>query len=378
MSTIPLVDLHAQYLSMKGELDEALSRVIGESAFIGTAGNHFVSEFERDFASYAGLDHCVACGNGTDALEILLRVAGIGPGDEVLVPALSWIATSEAVSTCGATPVFVDVLPGLYTIDPDAAAAKISSRTRAIIPVHLYGLPARMDEICRLADRYRLFVLEDCAQAHGARYRGRPVGTYGHAASFSFFPGKNLGAWGDAGAMLTNDSRIASTSRMIAHHGQTARKHDHQMEGRNSRMDGIHAAVLSAKLKRLDQWTILRRGIAERYRDAISELPLSVQERQPDAESVYHLFVIEAPDRDSLRSHIEARGVATAVQYPQPLPLLPAYSRFGHRQADFPVASSVTSRIFSVPLYPEMTPAQEAVVLSSLQSAVEARPCSRP
>lgn len=367
---IPLVDLHAQYVSIKDEIDQAIAAVVAETAFVGTANNRFVSRFEEEFAGFVGIAAAVACANGTDSLEIIIRAAGIGPGDEVLVPALSWIATSEAVSTCGATPVFVDVLPGLYSIDPDAAAAKVTSRTKAIIPVHLYGLPARMQEILELARRHSLFVLEDCAQAHGALYRGEQVGTFGHAASYSFFPGKNLGAWGDAGAMVTNDQQLARKMRMIGQHGQSEKKHDHQVEGRNSRMDGIQAAILSAKLRHLATWTETRRAIAARYRAALAGVT-KFQQIPDDMNGVYHLFVVEIDNRQRIQDDLSAAGIATAVQYPRPLPLLPAYARFGQREEDFPIASAVTARILSLPLYPEMNTAQQGAVISAIRTALE-------
>jgi dTDP-4-amino-4,6-dideoxygalactose transaminase len=316
----------------------------------------------------------VACANGTDALEILLRAAGIGGGDEVLVPAISWIATSEAVSTCGATPVFVDVLPGEYTIDPDAAASKITSRTAAIIPVHLYGMPARMDTLCALAKRNHLFLLEDCAQAHGATLRDRQVGTFGQAASFSFFPSKNLGAAGDAGGMVTADEGLASRARMIAQHGQTGKKHEHLIEGRNSRMDGLQAAILSAKLKHLPAWTEARRTLAALYRRELFQVVERMQREPAPARSVFHLFVLEVMQREAVIAGLAAEGIATSVHYPAALPLLPAYARFGLRPGDFPVAAHVTGRILSIPLYPELTvPQQERVVSAVKKTAAIAK-----
>ncbi len=369
---IPLVDLQAQYLSMKQELDDAMAAVIARSAFVGTAGNEFVRQFEQEFAAYAGRSVCVACGNGTDALEILLQAAGIGPGDEVIVPALSWIATSEAVTTVGATPVFVDILPGQYTMDPAAAAARITAKTRAIIPVHLYGLPACIEEIAALATRHGLFLLEDCAQSHGARVGGRLAGTFGHAASYSFFPGKNLGAWGDAGGLVTDDAELGRKARMIAQHGQTGKKHDHQMEGRNSRMDGLQAAILSAKLPRLPAWTVTRQRIAAKYRDALAGIVDGMQVVPDGFESVYHLMVLEVPHRDAVVNALTEDGIGAVIQYPTALPLLPAYARFGHRAEDFPVAAAVTQRIFSVPLYPELTDGQQREVVDAVARAVAA------
>jgi dTDP-4-amino-4,6-dideoxygalactose transaminase len=367
---IQLVDLSAQYRSIQGELDAAVASVVAAGAYIGTSGNAFVGAFEQAFAAFAGNRHCVACGNGTDALEILLTGAGIGPGAEVLVPAVTWIATSEAVTSCGATPVFVDVLPDRYTMDPRAAAAKVSPRTRAIIPVHLYGLPADMPEIMAIADRHALFVLEDCAQAHGARLGGRPVGTFGHAASYSFYPSKNLGAWGDAGAMLTDDEALADRIRTIAQHGQRGRKHDHRIEGRNSRMDGLQAAVLSVKLQHLPAWTEARRALAARYRDELAGLVGGFQFCPPGRDHVYHLFTVELEGRDAVQRSLGEQGIATAIQYPVPLPLLEAYARFHHRPEDFPVASALTGRILSLPLYPELTRRQQDEVVAALSAAV--------
>ena len=367
---IPMVDLSAQYQAIRQELDSALAAVIAKNAFIGLPANEFVAGFERDFAAYAGNRYCVACGNGTDALEILLKAAGIGPGAEVLVPALTWIATAEAVTTVGATPIFVDVLPEHYTIDPSAAAARVTSRTQAIIPVHLYGLPANMHEVMRIAERHALFVLEDCAQAHGARLDGRPVGTFGHAASYSFYPSKNLGAWGDAGAMLTDDEAIAARARMIAQHGQAGRKHDHRIEGRNSRMDGLQASVLSVKLKHLAAWTQARQALAARYRSALGGLVRGFQACPPAVDHVYHLFTVELNARDEVQQVLAEQGIATAVQYPTPLPLLEAYARFRHRAEEFPVASALTARILSLPLYPELTSSQQDDVVAALSMAV--------
>lgn len=366
-SQVPLVDLQAQYQVLRSEIDAAIARVIAESAFVGTSGNRFVRAFEAEFAEYAGRTHCIACANGTDSLEILLQAAGIGSGDEVLVPALSWIATSEAVSSRGATPVFVDILPDLYSMNPSAAAALVTTRTKAIIPVHLYGAPARMTEIMAIADRAGLFVLEDCAQAHGARYFGAQVGTIGHAASYSFFPGKNLGAWGDAGAMVTNDEALARRVRMIAQHGQAERKHDHQIEGRNSRMDGLQAAILSVKLKRLEVWTDRRRALAASYQSELRDVVAGMQAAPEGFRNVYHLFVVEVPNRDAAVAALAADGISTAVQYPSPLPLLRAYEHRGYAAGEFPVATAATRRLLSLPLFPELTSTQQARVCDSLR-----------
>src|SRR5258706_3276039 len=247
---IPLVDLKAQYATIKAEIDQAISNVIADTAFI--AGK-YAKVFEQEVAAWAGFQHCIGCGNGTDALELALAALGIGPGDEVLVPALTWVSSAICASQVGAKPVFVDMLPTLYTIDPAKIEAKITSRTRAIIPVHLYGLPAEMDEIMAIARKHKLRVVEDCAQAHGAAYKGRKVGTLGDIACFSFYPGKNLGAYGDAGCLCTNNEELAAKARKIANYGGLTR-HEHEFVGRNSRLDGIQAAILTVKPKYTYPW----------------------------------------------------------------------------------------------------------------------------
>ncbi|NJN27740.1 MAG: DegT/DnrJ/EryC1/StrS family aminotransferase [Cyclobacteriaceae bacterium] len=352
---IPLVDLHRQYQQHKQALDEAIGGVIAKSAFIGNLNNPFVKAFEADFAVFVGLKHCIACGNGTDSIEILLKSMGIGAGDEVIVPAISWIATSEAVSNMGAVPIFVDVDPDHYCIDPTLIESKITERTRAIIPVHLYGHPADMPAILQIADKHGLQVLEDCAQAHGAEIDGQQVGTFGHAASFSFFPGKNLGAFGDAGGMLTNDDQIAQKARMIAQHGQSGQKHTHLIEGRNSRMDGIHAAVLSVKLPLLRQWTAQRIAHAYSYSDLLSGLAMVLPQAKSGYKHVFHLYVIRTSRREALIAHLKAHGISTTIQYPTALPFLDAYQHLRHKTTDFPVAARLQHEVISIPMFPELT-----------------------
>lgn len=356
---IPFVDLAAQYATIKPAIDAAIATVIAENAFIGNSGNRHVQLFERDFAAYCRVKHVIGCANGTDSIEILLQAAGIGRGDEVIVPAMSWISTSEAVTTVGATPVFADIDPHTYTIDPAQIAAKITPRTRAIIPVHLYGLPADMDPILEIARRHNLFVLEDCAQSHGAEYRGRRVGTMGNAASFSFYPGKNLGAYGDAGGMATNDDALAARARMISQHGQAKAKHDHQIEGRNSRLDGLQAAILSVKLPHIESWTEARRRHALRYRALLATSGLKLQAAPEERRHVYHLFVVQAPAREEAIRQLGEKGITAAIQYPRALPLLSAYERFGHRAEEFPHAVQLAARCFSLPMYAELS--EEAI-----------------
>jgi dTDP-4-amino-4,6-dideoxygalactose transaminase len=349
---IRLVDLNAQYQSIKTEIDEAIAEVLSDAAFIG---GKYATIFEEEFAAYLGVKCCIGCGNGTDALEILLKALGIGRGDEVIVPAHTWISTAESVTTAGATPVFVDTTPALYTINAALIERHITNRTKAIIPVHLYGHPAEMDTIMAIAKIHGLKVIEDCAQAHGATYKGRKVGTIGHAAAFSFFPSKNLGAYGDAGGMVTNDESVAQLARMIANHGRLG-KHDHAMEGRNSRLDGLNAAILSVKLHHLEAWTEARRSLAATYDEALEREGIAVPVSLPDCRHVFHLYVVEVTGRDAFREALAANGVETGVHYPKALPFLKAYERFAHRKDDFPVAFESTSRILSLPMYPELQP----------------------
>lgn len=351
--TVPFVDLKAQYDSIRPEIDGAIAAVIADAAFVGTTGNRYVAEFEGAFGDLVGLEHCIGCANGTDAIEILLQAMEIGPGDEVIVPAHTWISTAEAVTTAGATPVFVDTVAGMFTMDPARVEERVTTRTRAVIPVHLYGLPAEMDAILEIARRHDLKVIEDCAQAVLARYRGRIVGTLGDAASFSFFPGKNLGAYGDAGCMATNDAELAARARIIGQHGQPS-KHEHLIEGRNSRLDGLQAAVLSAKLPHLERWTALRQSNAERYGRLLADCGVTLPVVPPEMSHVYHLYVIESDRRDLLRDALLTAGIACGIHYPRPLTSLPVYAQRGWREADFPSATRAASRILSLPMYPEM------------------------
>lgn len=370
---IPLVDLKIQYQTLKPTIDAAIAEVISQTAFIGNLSNTHVQKFERDFAAWMGTRHAIGCANGTDSLEILLKAAGVGPGDEVIVPAVSWIATSEAVSNIGATPVFVDVDARTYTICPRGARAAVTPRTKAIIPVHLYGHPADMDPIMALAAEFTLFVLEDCAQAHGARYKGKLVGTIGHAGSFSFFPGKNLGAYGDAGGMITNDDRIAEVARMISQHGQSAGKHDHRIEGRNSRLDGIQAAVLNVKLPHLREWTKRRQENAVKYEKLMVDLGLSQQVCGDDIEHVYHLYVVQVENRARFMSVLKEEGVTTAIQYPKALPLLSAYVARGYTPEQFPNACRLTERCVSLPMYPELNESIIERVVAAVRRALAAQ-----
>ena len=334
---IPFVDLQRQYRRHQAEIDTAMASVIQDSAYIG---GHRIKSFEGEFAEWLGVEHVVACANGTDSIEILLDALGVKAGDEVIVPALSWISTAEAVGTRGATPIFVDI-DATYCINPQLIEVKITDRTKGIIPVHLYGCPANMPVIMDIAQRHNLFVLEDCAQAHGAEVGGQKVGTFGDCASFSFYPGKNLGAYGDAGCMATNRPAIAEKARIIANHGQP-QKHTHVLEGRNSRMDGMHAAVLSVKLKHLDLWTEERIAAAKRYHELLSEHPaLELPHTPENSKHVYHLYVIQSPERNALEALLTEQGIGNAIHYPSPLPAMDCYQHLKTPASDYPNATAI-------------------------------------
>lgn len=361
---VPFIDLYAQYRTIAPEIDAAMAATIEDSAFIKSPS---VTVFEEEFGSYLGAEHVIACGNGTDAIEILLNAMGVGEGDEVLVPAVSWISTSEAVATNGAKPVFVDIDADSYTMDATLIEEKITDATKAIIPVHLYGHPADMPEIMRLAKKHGLKVIEDCAQAHGAEIDGQKIGTWGDAATFSFFPTKNLGAFGDAGAMITHDKDLAETARAIANHGQTERHH-HTIDGRNSRMDGLQAAILSVKLKHLNVWTEARIEKAEQYQSLLSDLTeIKLPKVQEGHKHVYHLYVVQCQKRDALRHHLSEHGIASMVHYPTALPFQACYENQRHSFADFPVAKFCQDHLVSIPIYPELEDEAIAYIADTLK-----------
>jgi dTDP-4-amino-4,6-dideoxygalactose transaminase len=362
---VPFADLHQQYLGIKSDIDHAISEVIRASAFVR---GPFVDRFEQEFAALTGAPHCVSCANGTDALYIAMHALGIQPGDEVIAPAHSWISTTETITQAGGKVVFCDIDPHSYCIDPNNLEALITSRTVGIIPVHLYGQPADMDAIMAIVERYGLWVIEDCAQAHLATYKGRLVGSFGNVAAYSFYPGKNLGAMGDAGALTTADSSLAERMAMFARHGGL-RKGDHQIEGINSRLDGLQAAILSVKLAHLPEWTAKRRKLAAHYRQQLTDLEsLVLPASDPDSDPVWHLFVIRHQQRDLLAQHLSVSGVQTVVNYPVSLPFLPAYKRYGHQPDHFPVSFAHQSQVLSLPLFPEMTDLQVDYVEQALRS----------
>src|SRR6202030_2819540 len=348
---VPFADLQLQYQTIKGEIDAAIAAVISGNAFIR---GPYVDAFEQEFAAAVDVKHCVSCANGTDALYLAMAALKVKPGDEVITTAHSWISTSAMITHAGAVPVFCDTDGATFTIDPEAIEAAITPRTVGIIPVHLYGQPADMDAIMAIAEKHKLWVIEDCAQAHLARYKGQLVGSFGMAATYSFYPGKNLGAMGDAGAVVTGDTGLAEHMTMLARHGGLV-KHQHQIEGINSRLDGMQAAILSAKLPHLPDWTKARQDAAKIYDAGLSQIEdVVVPQVGADRTHVYHLYTIQHPRRHQLAAHLSAHGVQTADNYPVALPFLDAYRRFGHRAEQFPNAHRHQGRILSLPIFAEI------------------------
>jgi dTDP-4-amino-4,6-dideoxygalactose transaminase len=346
-------------------MDAAIAAVIRDTAFIGGPA---LKEFEAAFARYCGTNHCVGLANGTDAIYVALRTLGIGAGDEVITVANTFIATSEAIKMAGAQVVFVDIDSKTYNIDVRQIEGKITSRTKAIIPVHLYGQPADMDPIRAIATKHGLKVIGDAAQAHGALYKGQPIAKLADITTYSFYPGKNLGAYGDAGALVTDNEEWAVTARMIANHGRT-KKYDHDFEGINSRLDGIQAAVLGVKLRHLDAWTERRRAHAFRYNAALEGSGLITPSELPGIRAVYHLYVVRvASDRRSdLQQHLKANGIDTGIHYPIALPLLNAYKHLCHHPEDFPESAKISAEVLSLPMFPELTEEQIRIVASRIR-----------
>jgi dTDP-4-amino-4,6-dideoxygalactose transaminase len=351
---VPFVDLQAQYRSIKAEVDAGIARVLESAAFI--LGRE-VEAFEAAFAEYVGARFCVGVSNGTAAVQLALMACGVGEGSEVIVPANTFFASAEAVSTSNATPVFVDADPVSYNIDVSKIEAAVTDRTRAILPVHLYGQAADLDPVFEIAERHNLIVIEDAAQAHGARYKGRRVGALARAGCFSFYPGKNLGAYGEGGAVVTNDPEVARTLRLLRDHG-SERKYRHEIVGYNFRLEGIQGAVLSVKLRHLDEWNALRRSTAARYGELLSGSKLTLPRELPYAEHVYHLYVVQSEARDALQKKLAQAGVQTGIHYPVPIHLQPAYSSLGHEPGDFPEAERQAARVLSLPMFPELTEKQ--------------------
>ncbi len=366
---VPFFDLKAQYASLRQEVLAALDCAGAKASFIQ---GEDVDAFEQEFAAYCGVKHCVALNSGTSALHLALLAAGVKAGDEVITTPNSFIATAEAISYTGAKPVFVDIDPRTANIDPTKIPAAVTERTRVILPVHLYGLPAEMDRILKIATQHGVAVIEDACQAHGARYRGARVGGIGQSAAFSFYPSKNLGAYGEGGAITTNSAAIAAQARALRSHGES-RRYFHDSIGFNYRMSGFQGAILRLKLQRLDEWNARRRELREIYRRHLAGTRVDFQDPGAAGERVDHLFVVYVADRDAVRAKLEHRGVGTGVHYPLPIHLQKPYQSLGYRQGDFPHTERACERVISMPLYPEMTEEQAAYAAGTLREIVGER-----
>ena len=365
---IPLADLREQYRRLKSEIDFAIAGVLENAQFVlGPA----VENFEREFASYCGVSYAVGVNSGTSALHIALLAAGIGPGDEVVTVPFTFVATIAAIEYAGARPVFVDIEPDTYTMDPSRLERAITPRTKAVIPVHLFGQPADMDPITEIARTHKLVVIEDACQAHGAEYKGRRAGSMSDIGCFSFYPGKNLGAYGEGGAAVTDNAQFADTMRLLRSWGERTR-YEHSMRAFNYRMDGIQGAILGVKMKHLESWTEARRTLAERYECLLEGTPVSTPRARQDVRHVYHVYAVRLAQRDRWRTWLTDRGIQTGVHYPVPLHLQPAYRDLGYGAGDFPVSESVAREILSLPLFPEMTDQQVQEVAGALRSGLPA------
>ena len=367
VTEVPFVDLRVQARELRDEFDEVFESVLARAAY--TMGPE-LTEFETAFAAFCRVEHCTGVSSGTDAVRLALQAAGVGPGDEVIVPVNTFIATAEAVSHCGATPVFVDCLADTANMDPDRIAAAVTSHTAAVLPVHLYGQPADMESIGRIAGTRGLAVVEDACQAHGAAFQGRPCGSIGSTAAFSFYPGKNLGALGDGGAVTTSDAKGDRTVRLLRNHGELT-KSVHEAVGYCDRLHNLQAGFLLAELPHLTEWNNARKAAARRYDGLLAGLagvtPFAVRE---DVDHVYHLYVVQVDDRDAVRKRLGGQGVQTGIHYPVPLHLTPAYAGLGYAPGDFPVAEALAARILSLPMFPQITQEQQEYVFARLAAAV--------
>lgn len=352
--TIPIFSTKPQYLSIKGEVDAAIQGVLDASSFI--LGPQ-VSGFESEFARYLGAEHCVGAASGTDAIQLALRAVGVQPGDEVLTVSHTACATTVGIELAGGRPRFVDIQEGTFNIDPAALETHITPRTRAIVPVHLYGRPVDLGPLLEVARRHSLWVVEDAAQAHGATYRGRRVGTIGDAGAFSFYPTKNLGAYGDGGAVVTTDGGVAERLRLLREYGWTrARRYVSTHRGLNSRLDELQAAILRVKLSHLDDWNARRRSLAALYHEQLAGVPwLALPTTPPDAGHVYHLFVVRTADRDELAAHLRQAGIGSQIHYPVPIHQQDAYLDLGYAPGSLPITERIVREILSLPLYPELS-----------------------
>ena len=364
---IPLVDLKEQYLTIKDEIHSAIDRVLNSTCFI--MGEEVVS-FEKEFAAFCNTRHCIGVSNGTAALHLALLACDIRPGDEVITVPFTFIATWEAISHTNARTVFVDIDPKTYTIDVDQLEQAITDRTKAIVPVHLYGHPANMNHIMEIAKKYNLKVIEDAAQAHGAMFQKQTVGTFGDIGCFSFFPAKNLGAYGDAGAVITNDDALAEKIRLLRDHGRTE-KHLHKIEGFNQRLDAIQAAILKVKLKHLNEWTQARRRLAKSYGEMLSDLPLELPYEAPECYHVYHLYVVRTHKRNALQAAFRQKGIETGIHYLLPLHLQDACRYLCYKSGDFPVAEACANTVISLPLYPELSREHQDEIVREIKKPLQ-------
>jgi dTDP-4-amino-4,6-dideoxygalactose transaminase len=363
---VPFLDLKTQHRTIRPELDAALARVIDNAQFV--LGPEVVA-FEERFAEYCGVKYCIALNSGTSALHLALLAAGIGPGDEVITVSLTFVATTAAILYCGAKPVFVDVDPDTWTMDPKLIERAITAKTKAILPVHLHGLMADMDPIIKIAYRYKLAVIEDAAQSHGAEYMGRRAGSIGDAACFSFYPGKNLGALGEGGAVVTNNPELARSVALLRDWGQEA-KYNHVLRGYNYRMDAIQGAVLNVKMDYIEAWTEGRRAVAAKYDRLIAFGECKRPKPPPDFRHVYHVYAIQVGQRDHVQKKLQAAGIGTGIHYPIPVHLQKAYSNLGYRPGDLPVTETLANRFLSLPIYSELQTEQIATVVEALADAV--------
>jgi dTDP-4-amino-4,6-dideoxygalactose transaminase len=363
---VPFLDLKAQYAPLREEMVQAVTEVMDSTTYV--LGPK-VAAFEEAFAAYVGAKHAIGVNTGTSALHLALICAGVGPGDEVITVPMTFIATSWAISYCGASPVFVDVDAVTYTMDPSQVEKKITPKTKAILPVHLYGQPADLKPLLEIGKRHGIPVIEDCAQSHGAKYYDRNVGTFGKSGCFSFYPGKNLGAYGEGGAIVTNDDAIAARMRALRDHAQEKRYH-HQEIGFNYRMDSFQGAVLGIKLRHIEKWSEARSAAAENYKKLLAGLPLQAPVQAPGRRSVWHLYVVLHPQRDRLQKELQARNVHTGLHYPIPLHLQKAYKHLGYQAGDFPVSERVGRECLSLPMFPELTGRQQEAVADALEEAL--------
>lgn len=365
---IPLVDLKAQYRAIQPEVDGAVQRVLDKASFI--LGPE-VNSFEAAFADYCDAAGCVGVASGTAALQLALMACGVGPGDEVITASHTFIATAEAIAWAGARPVLVDIDPETYTLDPDRVAAAVTDRTRAVVPVHLYGYPADMVALAEIAERHGLWLIEDAAQAHGAEIDGRRVGGLGHLGCFSFYPGKNLGAYGDAGAVTGNDAALLDRVRSLRNHGRSRAKYEHEEIGFGERLDALQAAVLAAKLPHLEDWTNARRAHAARYGELLAGAPVRLPCAAATSRHVYHLYVVQVRDRDGLLQHLKAEGIQAGIHYPVPLHRQPALAALGYGELKLPNTEAAAAAIVSLPMYPELTDEQLVRVATAVREYVE-------